>query len=490
LSSFVHCESSAIVKLIGCMMLSLGITACGGGGGDDSSDPAEAPITDVGQDGRVAQLRFLNMVPDSPVIEMLHSGTSSQAFTELLNFGQGSNRNDFVIGDFFFNFSFVNGSGTRITLFEQSDFPVLDGFEHNFIVAGTLGAPQVIRLDNPEFLVGLDDATADVDPQIQFIHTAVGIGAIDFYLTEEDADIASAAPLATLSFGENSEIFDTVATNTAQLRAFVAGSTTELLFDSGATAIARTTRSLIFAINYFGPVEAGDSAVELRRFGSIPIALGNANQPATIRVHNVVADQNAVDVYLGDIEGTPELGNIAFGERTEELLLPAQTTNIGVTAAGNPLDVLLELTAQPLFGANRNTLYLGGEGSDPDAENATNIGVSLQVESNREIAEGVPVRVFNGTTSENTLSVFLLRPGQTIDNAPANPLGMGDYLGVSVVTGDFDLVIVDTANNSTIFGPERITPTEGTALNILIRDTFGATTPVQIDFVEDLTQGL
>jgi len=251
LSSSFYCKTHRALSrsLIWGLMLSLAITACGGGG-DDSSNPNAAPITDVGQDGRVAQLRFLNMIPDSPVIEMLHSGTSSQAFTELLNFGQGSNRNNFVIGDFNFNFSYVDGSGTRVILFEDTGFPVLDGFEHNFIVAGTLANPEVIRLDNPEFLVGMDDLTADVAPQIQFMHTAVGIGDIDFYLTENGANIADATPLATLGFGQDSEIFDIEETNTAQLRAFTAGSTTELLFDSGETVFARTTRALIFAINY------------------------------------------------------------------------------------------------------------------------------------------------------------------------------------------------------------------------------------------------
>lgn len=492
LSSSFYCKTHRALSrsLIWGLMLSLAITACGGGG-DDSSNPNAAPITDVGQDGRVAQLRFLNMIPDSPVIEMLHSGTSSQAFTELLNFGQGSNRNNFVIGDFNFNFSYVDGSGTRVILFEDTGFPVLDGFEHNFIVAGTLANPEVIRLDNPEFLVGMDDLTADVAPQIQFMHTAVGIGDIDFYLTENGANIADATPLATLGFGQDSEIFDIEETNTAQLRAFTAGSTTELLFDSGETVFARTTRALIFAINYFGPVNPGDdSGVELRRFGNIPIALGNANQPATFRVHNVISDQNAVDVYLGDITGTPTFANIEFGDRTPELLLDAAVTDIGVTSAGNSLDVLLELTGQSLFGASRNTLYLGGEGSDPDDNNETNIGATLVVESTRAIAEGVSLRLFNGSTSPNTLSVFLLRPGEDIDNTMPNSLAMGGYAGVPVVAGDFDLVIVDQTNNSTIFGPERVTPTPGTALNILIRDTFGGTTPIQIDFVTDPTQSL
>ena len=172
------------------------------------------------------------------------------------------------------------------------------------------------------------------------------------------------------------------------------------------------------------------------------------------------------------------------------MLLDAQVTNIGVTSAGNPADVLLELTSQNLFGGNRSTLYLGGEGSDPDNNNEANVGSTLQIESTRAIAEGVSLRIFNGSTASTSLLVFLLRPGQDIDNSAPNSIDMGGYVGVPVVTGDFDLVIVDPANNSTIFGPERVTPTADTALNILIRDTSGGTTPVQIDFVEDATQSL
>ena len=473
--------------LITALMTALMLAACGGGGGDDDF----VGPTDEGQDGRIAQMRFINSIPDSPTIEMLHEGTGSARFTEFLPFGQGSNRNDFVIGDFFFNFGFVNGSGTRTTFFETSDLPLIDGVERNFIMIGPLNDASLLLLENPEFLVGLDDATADVPPQIQFLHTAVGVGSIDFYLTDEGADIASASPLATLAFGENSEIFDTTANETAQLRAFVAGSTTELLFDSGATTFVRTTRALVMAINYFGPVAEGDSAVELRRFSRVPVALGNANQPSTLRVHNVVSDQDGIDLFLGDdVSGTPDIANVEFTERSAELQIDAQTTAITVTSQGNPLDVLLELPSVQLSGGNRTTLYVGGEASDPDDNNAPNIATEAAVESDRRIADGVPIRIFNGSTINDTLQVFLLRPGEDLSNTTPNSLVMGGYVAIPVIAGAFDIVIVETGNNSTIFGPERVVPTPNTALNIAIRDTSGGTTPVQVDFVEDETQGL
>ena len=53
-----------------------------------------------------------------------------------------------------------------------------------------------------------------------------------------------------------------------------------------------------------------------------------------------------------------------------------------------------------------------------------------------------------------------------------------------------DLVIVEATSLATIYGPERITPEQGTTLNIVIRDTFGGTTPVVVDFTSEPTVGL
>lgn len=474
-------------------LLTLLTTGCGNSNGSSDGDDGVF-LTDTGQDSLVAQMRFVNAIPDSPVIEMLHEGTNSARITETLTFGASTNRNNFVTGTFVFDFSFVNGAGDRITLYENDQFELADGNEHSFIMAGSLNDARLIRLDNPEFLVGLDDDTADVDPQIQFIHTAVGVGDIDFYLTEQGADITQATPLATLAFGENSAIFDTVATDTAQLRAFEAGSSANLLFDSGATTISRTTRTLILAANYFGPLAEGASAVELRRLGQTPLALENASQPATLRIHNVIADQQAIDVYLGDRLGAPDIAAVEFSTRTDELQLAAQTTDLSITAAGDVANVLLEMTDLQLTGGFRTTVYLGGDSSvvsdSTDAVPVTNVTSEFVLESNREVLEGSPIRLFNGSSSLSALSVFLLRPGQDLANTAPIMLAPGGYTGVPVFTGDFDLVVVDTSNNSTIIGPERITPTAGTALNIVIRDTFGGTSPVQVDLVEEATQGL
>lgn len=465
----------------------LALAGCGGGSSDDDE---ETPTRDTGQDGRVAQMRFINAIPDAPIIEMLHDGRNSARFTEFLNFGEGSNRKDFVIGNFFFNFSYVDGTGTRQTLYEESDFALADGNELNYIMIGALSEARLLRVDNPEFLLGLDDATADVDPQIQFVHTAVGIGPIDFYLTENGAELASAVAQATLNFGEPSAMFDIQASESLQLRAFAAGSTTELLYDSGSIAIARTTRSMILAANYFGPVEGTASGVELLRFGASPIALTNANQPATLRVHNVVADETAVDVYLGTIFGSPAIANVEFGGRSDELQLPAQTTDVIVTSAGNQLNTLTTLQGAVLSGGTRNTVYVGGVGSDENNNNEPDIGSRVAQESTRTIAEGVPLRLFNGSTINTSLAVYLLRPGQSIQNTTPTNLAMGDYAAISLVAGEFDIVIVESENQSTIFGPERVVPVPNTALNIVVRDTFGGTTPVQVDLVVEPTSGL
>jgi|GEM_PF-2613821 len=463
------------------------LIACGGGGGNNDDDDGPR---DTGQDARVAQMRFVNLIPDAPLVDMLHDGRNSARFTDRLNFGTSSNRNDFVIGNFFFNFSYTNGLGSRITLYEESEFALQDGNEHSFLMIGDLQNAKLLRVDNPEFLVGLDDATADVAPQVQFVHAAVGIGPIDFYLTENGAALSTAIAEAELSFDQASPLFDVEASETLQLRAYPAGNTSTVLFDSGATPFARTTRSMIVAANYFGPSSNTNTGVELLRFGRSQIALGNANQPATLRVHNVIADENAVDVYLNDATGLPLIANVPFGERSAEVQVPAQTADLVVTAAGNQLNVLTNQASSILAGGQRHTLYTGGVASDANNSNAANLGITLAIESSREIAEGSAVRLFNGTTLPTALSIYLLRPGQTQENTTPSNLAMGEYAGIAVVSGEFDLVVAEVVNQSTIFGPQRIQPQAGKSLNIVIRDTFGGTSPVQVDLIQEDTNGL
>lgn len=464
-------------------------SACGGGS-DDNSDDGAPLITDTGQDSLVAQMRFANLIPDAPTIEMLHEGDNSSLFIETPNFGGSSNRNDFVTGDFFFNFGFTDGLGSRVTLFEQSGFPLVDGNEHSFIMVGALANAQLMRVDNPEFLVGLDDLTADVDPQVQFAHAAVGVEAVDFFLTENGGDLSTPLATARLAFGETSPLFDVTEGDSLQLRAFPAGDTTTLLFDSGSIPIGRTTRSLVVAANYFGPSEGTATGVQLLLYGQTPVALSNLSQPTTLRVHNVVADEPGIDVYLGDTLGVPEFENVAFRERTAELPLPPQSSDILITEAGNPLNILLTLEASLLTGGTRNSLYVGGLGSDAENGDLPNLGTTLALESTRAISGGSAVRLFNGSSSSSSLSIFLLRPGQTMETTAPSTLNFGGYTGLPVVTGDFDLIIVENANQSTIFGPERVTPQLGESLNIVIRDSLGGSTPIQVDLVSDPTIGL
>ncbi len=477
-----------IKRYTGLLAITAVLAACGGGGGDSDSDAQ--PTSDTGQDARVAQMRFVNLVPDAPQIEFFHSGTSSSPFTNVLNFGESSARNDFVVGTFQFNFSYINGQGQRISLFEATDFELTDGDELSFIMVGDLANAELMLIDNEEFLLGLDDLTADVEPQLQFVHSAVGVGAIDFYLTENGADLASATAEATLAFGESSNIFDITASTTGQLRAFSAGSTTDLLFDSGSTEFARTTRSMIVAANYFGPSNSTNDNVQLLRYGAIPIALTNADQPSSIRVHNAIADENAVDLFLDATLGAePLIANVEFTTRSPEVVVPAGTNTLLVTAAGNAANILLSVPGASLPSGERRTLYVGGEASDPDDGNNINIESMLVTESNRTIAAGAPVRIFNGATQSTSLLVFLLRPGEAIETSAPNTLPLGGYTAVPIVSGDFDLVIVDGTSNATIYGPERLTPEQGTTMNIVIRDTFGGTIPIVVDLVNEPTIG-
>ena len=474
---------SSVKKLFACLALAC-LSGCGGSNNDDEG------VVDTGQDARVAQMRFINAMPDAPLLQMTHNGRNSTLVTELLIFGAGSRRNDFVTGTFSFNFGYLDGTGEVVVLYEASDVVVDDGDEFTYVMIGSLANPELLRIENAEFLLGLDDATAVVDPEIQFVHTVVGRGAIDFYLSSDDADISGAIPNATLEFGEYSDIASVVAGTDYRIRAFTAGTTTNPLFDSDSTALAATTRTLILAANFFGPgISAGSGEINLLRFGILPEAFENLDSPNTFRVRNAIADADSVDVYFDNVLGAPVVADLVFGAVSTAQPDTGRDLSILVTPAGDSVTIGLQ-TAATLLPGQRHTLYLGGLISDEADNGAANVGSFLAAESFREISSGVSVRVFNGSSVNSGLNVYFLSPGQTIDTGTPITVAMGDYNTITLGSTDYDLTIVEVINQATIYGPERITLTPSTVLTTIIRDTLGGGSPVVVDFTEEPTVGI
>jgi hypothetical protein len=275
-----------------------------------------------------------------------------------------------------------------------------------------------------------------------------------------------------------------------RIQAFAAGTTTNSLFDSGSTALATTTRTLILAANFFGPdTSSGSDEMNLLRFGLLPEAFENLDLPNTFRVRNAIADADSVDVYFDNVLGAPVVADLAFGTVSAVQPDTSRDLSILVTPAGDSVTIGLQ-TAATLLPGQRHTLYLGGLISDETDNGAANVGSFLAAESFREISSGVSVRVFNGSSVNSGLNVYFLNPGQTIDTGTPITLAMGGYNTITLGSTDFDLTIVEVTNQATIYGPERITLTPSTVLTTIIRDTLGGGSPVVVDFAEEPTIGI
>ena len=446
------------------------LSACGGGNNDDNEGQT---LEDVGQDSRVANMRFVNAIPDSPLLDMQHSGDRSQLFSEQLNFGESSNLKNFVIGDFVFNFGFFV-AGQRTVLFEAEDVPLSDGDEFTYLMLGTLDDPQVLRIDNTEFLLGQPEGTV-LEPEIQFVHTVVGQGSLDFYLTPQAADISAAAPDATLAFGEHSALLPRAESEDYRLRVFAAGDTATPLFDSGATSLVNTTRTLYVALNYFGP---GGGVLEVRPLGVVPLAFAEPDLPTELVVHNLLADVAAVDVFQESVLGAPIVDAVPAGVRTAPQAISDGTQTVLATADGDGT-ILFEST-QALIPGNRVTLYLGGLATDAANDEAPTVSGLLVAESDRRISGLVALRVFHAAASAGTIDVYLLPPGASIETSSptASSLSLGSYGQANLAPGDYDLAIVDQANGAVLIGPERVALEAGNIATLLVEDAPGGGIPV------------
>ncbi len=103
---------------------------------------------------------------------------------------------------------------------------------------------------------------------------------------------------------------------------------------------------------------------------------GSGTETATdfqIRVTHLSGDTPAVDIYAGD-EATPTIPNLAFGEGTQYLTLPAgpeYTFNVRVAGSEATSDPALVVAATPEAGSVVNVLAIGRLSGDPEPLDTT-----------------------------------------------------------------------------------------------------------------------
>ncbi len=435
------------------------LAACGADDTERGPEPDTVP--------RTGDLRILNAIVDSPDLLAFRSGTS----VGTVPFSTVVSLDNSIVANYRIDIGFLDAQNTFVPIVNDMEVPIYEDYERTVMVTGTLANAAVTVIANEEFLYG-ERGTPVLDPQIQFVHAADGIGSLDFHLTAPAAAITT--PSATLDLRAYSPISSTAAGD-YQLRVTPAGQPGTVLFDSGTFARTSTTRETYVAVNYVGPGGPGIRVIRITALGfaeSFPAEVLSA----AVRFANLVADLPLADLYFGDPATTAAIfEDVAFGEFSPYLTLAGGNQTVRVTAA-DVTSPVIHTQAIGVLSGNFATYNLGG------LVNPASIVGNYVLDDNRIVGTRTQVRFFNASPAAGVVNVYLLVPGQTTTDvlptflsAPVGGAGVA-----RLPPGPYDLV-VENAQGVNLSGPERVDiPSDDTQM-LTITDTVGGGAPFVVN---------
>jgi hypothetical protein len=395
-------------------------------------------------------------------------------------FGEATVLSQQLVGQYVMNILLTPPNDQTTTLVDNATVDLTDQDEFSFILIGPTASPQLVRIDNVEIGFNVDPSKPALfpPPDYQIVHGSTSTGAVDVYVTDAAADLATATPSATVNFGDVTPLVRQDPAVSYRVRVTLVGSKT-VLFDSGSFAVAKLKRSIYLLLDNFGPT--GESL----RVANVTVAAAedfpNQTMQAGLRAANMIPDAPLVDIYLGAPAGTPLFQNVAYGSTTPyDLTVANGSFTVNVTPAGAPGTIIATGTVA-VVGGQARTIYVSGR----DSTDTTTLGAVI--ESQRSILGQAQFRFVQTAPSAGTVDVYLAAPGQPISDA-APILANGSLLSsssVNLTPGSYDLFVTRSGTTVQLFGPDRISVDAGAVYSAVLLDAAGGGGPLQVQLTQE-----
>ena len=419
------------------------LSACG-------SDSGFNEDTDfIAKDGFV---QFVNMMPDSPSVIMLHGlDRTSVGFPLAQSVGQ------VPVDKYDWRIAYLNSNDDEVTVAEGEDQSVLENGLSTFLWMGSMTQPNIQIVDAP-FILPADRTEGLAD--IWFASNLTNHPMVDIYLTDLGVALAGATPTATVTSGSFTNRFSVDAGPNQQLRITVAGSNA-LLFDSGPLEILDRTEDLYALVDDFGP-DGENHANVVRTVGAEGSTILDVSQSASVRIGNY-SEQTPVTATLG----TNVYPNIIKQTRSSSQTTDNSSAEFKVTDTNG---TILEESAGPVpirRGALQSIYTF-----ENNTVNAASVTRSLIVaDSFRLVRDRALIKFING--SNDAVDFYVLRSGQDLDEvAPLlNDIGFAGSPNNESIANSVEYVVRNSGNTETLTSASN-TQQEGAGYT-LIFDTQG-----------------
>jgi hypothetical protein len=284
--------------------------------------------------------------------------------------------------------------------------------------------------------------------QMVAFHAGGNLPSMDLYVVAPGAGIVGAAPRGTLAPFQGIAPF-TLASGDYEIWLTAAGNPADVLFTSTTIGFAAAETASLIVTPEAGQ---GTEALSVALVRASPAIIYDRDASSEVRVINGAADGQPRDFVLNGEFAPPVLPAVPFAVPTSYIDLPfTGSVPINVTPAGNPGVIELDQLLAPVTGARQTLLFAG------DAGTLTHV---VAFDDGRRILNEAKVRFFNAATQLGTFTEFLLLPAdadptQYGANAAVTAPGYSVYLPFS--PGDYDFYLRQTATDTILFGPLRVT---------------------------------
>ncbi|EGQ8502049.1 DUF4397 domain-containing protein [Vibrio parahaemolyticus] len=221
-----------------------------------------------------------------------------------------------------------------------------------FVVGDADGSPNPVE---PLVVTRSADSMADANSlDVQVVHAASGVPAVDLYVTEPGADLASATPLINLAYKASTDVLNIPASE-YQVRLAVGDS---VAFDSGTISLAANSNLTIAAIGT-GDSNSTSPVKLLVLDGSGSSIIEDMGSQAEVRVGHLVDGAPIVDVNVNG-EAFGPLADLAFKEIRGYLGLDAGAYDIDVYVDGTTINPIIDVDGLMVAGGMDYSVYAVG----------------------------------------------------------------------------------------------------------------------------------
>ncbi|WP_440871747.1 DUF4397 domain-containing protein [Vibrio diabolicus] len=439
------------------MVAALGLAACG-----SDSDTIE-----------YSNLQAVHASSDAPLANVLINDKSSLTGVD---YGMGSGYMKLREGMNSIQVDVQLPGDETATVIPKTELDLDSDLNYNvFVVGDADGSPNPVE---PLVVTRSADSMADANSlDVQVVHAASGVPAVDLYVTEPGADLASATPLMNLAYKASTDVLN-IPAGEYQVRLAVGDS---VAFDSGTISLAANSNLTIAAIST-GDSNSTSPVKLLVLDGSGSSIIEDMGSQAEVRVGHLVDGAPIVDVNVNGAAFGP-LADLAFKEIRGYLDLDAGAYDIDVYVDGTTTNPIIDVDGLMVAGGMDYSVYAVGVVSpaidieplvveDMRRAVATSATLNVTHAAANPVAEMVDIYLTTSAGidgSDPTIANFAYK-----DSVQGLYVAEGTYYVTVTVAGDPSTVAIDSAPvnvmNGVVYQVVAIDDGNNGGFNLLVDD--------------------